>query len=355
MDWETADTYCKGKGGRLAFFNTEFEYNQYIRLKPFRSEFIAKSNMFSRHARAVGPDPSAANTTSTTLLTSMTSTSSPPSPAEEPPPGLPHLVADVGRSIFKVGESSAKVASRIDDDLFIFASENGVSMPKWVFSGLAAVTSLVIFSFLLCICKKCCCKKEKEKEKKGLKNGKGPEKGSATLQKIQPDMNELNKLGKKEKKLGKLQYSLDYDFQNNTLSVKVLQASELPAMDLGPFRDALIPDRKKKFETKVQKKTLNPVFNETFTFTVPYAEIGGKTLVLAAYDFDRFSKHDVIGEVRVPMNSVDLGQVVEEWKELQAGGNDDNDKPGDICFSLRYVPTAGKLTIVILEAKSEGC
>ena len=27
-------------------------------------------------------------------------------------------------------------------------------------------------------------------------------------------------------------------------------------------------------------------------------------------------------------------------------------KLGDICFSLRYVPTAGKLTIVILEAKN---
>ena len=27
-------------------------------------------------------------------------------------------------------------------------------------------------------------------------------------------------------------------------------------------------------------------------------------------------------------------------------------KLGDICFSLRYVPTAGKLTIVVLEAKN---
>jgi len=27
-------------------------------------------------------------------------------------------------------------------------------------------------------------------------------------------------------------------------------------------------------------------------------------------------------------------------------------KLGDICFSLRYVPTAGKLTAVILEAKN---
>lgn len=32
-------------------------------------------------------------------------------------------------------------------------------------------------------------------------------------------------------------------------------------------------------------------------------------------------------------------------------GQQDN-KLGDICFSLRYVPTAGKLTVVILEAKN---
>ena len=28
------------------------------------------------------------------------------------------------------------------------------------------------------------------------------------------------------------------------------------------------------------------------------------------------------------------------------------EKLGDICFSLRYVPTAGKLTVVCLEAKN---
>ena len=39
----------------------------------------------------------------------------------------------------------------------------------------------------------------------------------------------------------------------------------------------------------VERCSLKKVFNETFTFNVPYAEIGGKTLVLAVYDFDRFS------------------------------------------------------------------
>ncbi|KAI6072755.1 Synaptotagmin-2 isoform X1 [Aix galericulata] len=114
----------------------------------------------------------------------------------------------------------------------------------------------------------------------------------------------------------------------------------------------LLPDKKKKYETKVQKKTLNPAFNETFTFKVPYQELGGKTLVMAIYDFDRFSKHDIIGEVKVPMNTVDLGQPIEEWRDLQSGEKEEPEKLGDICISLRYVPTAGKLTVCILEAKN---
>ena len=43
-------------------------------------------------------------------------------------------------------------------------------------------------------------------------------------------------------------------------------------------------------ETKVHRKTLNPVFNETFKFEVPYGDVMGKTLVFAVYDYDRFSK-----------------------------------------------------------------
>ncbi|POI30977.1 hypothetical protein CIB84_005271, partial [Bambusicola thoracicus] len=89
-----------------------------------------------------------------------------------------------------------------------------------------------------------------------------------------------------------------------------------------------------------------------FPVQVPYQELGGKTLVMAIYDFDRFSKHDIIGEVKVPMNTVDLGQPIEEWRDLQSGEKEEPEKLGDICISLRYVPTAGKLTVCILEAKN---
>lgn len=53
----------------------------------------------------------------------------------------------------------------------------------------------------------------------------------------------------------------------------VIQAADLPGMDMSGTSDPyvkvyMLPDKKKKFETKVHRKTLNPVFNETFVFKV---------------------------------------------------------------------------------------
>ena len=44
-------------------------------------------------------------------------------------------------------------------------------------------------------------------------------------------------------------------------------------------------------------------------------------MVLAVYDFDRFGKHDIIGKIEIPMNSIDLGQVYEVTKELDLTSN----------------------------------
>lgn len=52
-----------------------------------------------------------------------------------------------------------------------------------------------------------------------------------------------------------------------------MEAEEIPAMDMSGTSDPyvkvfLLPDKKKKFETKVHRKTLSPVFNENFVFKV---------------------------------------------------------------------------------------
>lgn len=251
------------------------------------------------------------------------------------------------------------------------ADEMGI--PTWGLVAILVAVGVVVLGICFCCIRRCCRKRRSKDGKKGLKGAVDLKSvqllGSTYKDKVQPDMEELTDNAEEpdeaeskqsEVKLGRLQYKLEYDFNSTNLAVTVIQAEELPALDMGGTSDPyvkvyLLPDKKKKFETKVHRKTLSPVFNETFTFkSIPYADIMNKTLVFAIFDFDRFSKHDQIGEVKVPLCQVDLAQTIEEWRELQSvegeGGQDN--KLGDICFSLRYVPTAGKLTVVILEAKN---
>ena len=68
-------------------------------------------------------------------------------------------------------------------------------------------------------------------------------------------------------------FQLEYDFTAKTLIVTVVRCEGLPALDVGGTSDPyvkvyLLPDKKKKYETKVQKNTLDPWFNETFKFKV---------------------------------------------------------------------------------------
>ncbi|KAJ8261732.1 hypothetical protein GJAV_G00157770 [Gymnothorax javanicus] len=234
---------------------------------------------------------------------------------------------------------------------------NKIPLPSWAIIAISFVAVLLILTCCFCICKKCIFKKKNKKKgkEKGGKNAINMKdvKDGGKLEALKDDDDdaetgltdgEKEAEPKEQEKLGKLQFSLDYNFTENQLIVGIIQAAELPAMDMG--------GHKKKFETKVHRKTLNPSFNEQFIFKVPYTELGGKTLVMTVYDFDRFSKHDAIGDVKVPMNKVDFSHITEEWRDLQSAEKEEQEKLGDICFSLRYVPTAGKLTVVILEAKN---
>lgn len=49
---------------------------------------------------------------------------------------------------------------------------------------------------------------------------------------------------------------------------------------------------------------------------LPQAEVSESTLVMQIHDFNRFAKHDTIGEVRLPLASVDLQHVIEQWSDL---------------------------------------
>jgi len=245
-----------------------------------------------------------------------------------------------------------KIEHEVEEDAEIISDKTG--MPTWsVFVMFALILLLVVGVIGWCAWRLLAKKRAKPAKQTDIDE-------QAILDAMEEDLEptEEELKGPVKEYLGKLQYELKYDFNTQTLSVTVIQAMELPAMDLGGVSDPyvkvfLMPETKgmKKFETKVHRKTLNPFFNETFQFkNLPYADTFDKTLMFTIFDYDRFSKHDRIGEIKLPLSMVDLAQTITEWKDVE-GNKDDDQYLGDICFSLRYVPTSGKLTIGILECK----
>ncbi|KAH0620865.1 hypothetical protein JD844_021719 [Phrynosoma platyrhinos] len=126
------------------------------------------------------------------------------------------------------------------------------------------------------------------------------------------------------KSCGKLNFIVKYDCDLEQLIVKIHKAVNLPAKDFSGTSDPyvkiyLLPDRKTKHQTKVHRKTLNPVFDEVFLFSVPYNDLSTRKLHFSVYDFDRFSRHDLIGQVVVD-NFLELSDFPREcniWKDIE--------------------------------------
>ncbi|KAF9818225.1 hypothetical protein SFRURICE_003966, partial [Spodoptera frugiperda] len=138
----------------------------------------------------------------------------------------------------------------------------------------------------------------------------------------------------------------------------IFEARDLPIKDVTGSSDPyikvfLLPDRKKKFQTKVHRKNLNPVFNETFLFSVPYEELRQRYIQFSVYDFDRFSRHDLIGHVVLKglLESADLHQEIEYTMNILAAPQEKKDL-GELMLSLCYLPTAGRLTVTVIKARN---
>ncbi|XP_057693877.1 synaptotagmin-B-like isoform X3 [Corythoichthys intestinalis] len=199
------------------------------------------------------------------------------------------FISDIS-DIFNTNETASDIVNGIIDN---------IPLPQWTIYLLAALGVIVIVLVVCCVCV-CCCRKRRKKQQQKQADTLVKQKqqgGQTNSELVQPGTNEV----KFKQHRGKLLYSLEFDTTLSELKVGVKQASSLKAMDLGGTSDPyvkvyILPDKTKTCETKVLKNTLNATFNETFNFQ--------------------------------------------------------EENLGEICFSLRYVPTSSKLTVIILEAKN---
>ncbi|XP_076751471.1 synaptotagmin 7 isoform X4 [Xylocopa sonorina] len=155
--------------------------------------------------------------------------------------------------------------------------------------------------------------------------------------------------------VGQIHFSLEYDFQNTTLILRIIQGKDLPAKDLSGTSDpyvrvTLLPDKKHRLETKIKRRTLNPRWNETFYFEgFPIQKLQSRVLHLHVFDYDRFSRDDSIGEMFLPLCQVDFSEKPSFWKALKPPAKD---KCGELLCSLCYHPSNSILTLTLLKARN---
>ncbi|KAM9814453.1 synaptotagmin VIII isoform X2 [Syngnathus typhle] len=232
---------------------------------------------------------------------------------------------------------------------------DNIPLPDWAVYALAAAGAVLLLLAVCCVCA-CCCRGRRKKRRQKPTLKLQPQSQHISSEPVQAGAGGRSS-GAPEQARGKLLYSLEFDAALSKLKVGVKEARNLKAMDLGGTSDPyvkvyLLPDKTVTCETKVMKSTLNATFNETFSFQISKATLVESTAVLQVFDFDRFSKNDIIGELRLKLGQVDWTHIIEEWRDLQEPADMEEENLGEICFSLRYVPTSSKLTVVILEARN---
>jgi Ca2+-dependent lipid-binding protein len=59
-------------------------------------------------------------------------------------------------------------------------------------------------------------------------------------------------------------------------------------------------------QTKVTRKTLNPIFEETFEFGLEREHLENRFLIIDIFNYDKNCKHECIGFAKVPLNSTNI-------------------------------------------------
>ncbi|XP_012507402.1 PREDICTED: synaptotagmin-8 [Propithecus coquereli] len=229
-----------------------------------------------------------------------------------------------------------------------------VARTPWPYWALAVVTlaaGVFIALCLLCVCRR---RRRRRRKEPGDKEavGLGSARSTITPHLVQPDVDNLGSPGEPQQ-WGRLQLSLEYDCGSQEIRVCLKQAADLKATGTAdPYaRVSLSTQAGRWHETKVHRGVLCPVFDETCCFHVPQAELPEATLQVQLLDFKRFSGHEPLGALSLPLGAMDLQHVLERWYQLGPPGSAETEPLGELCVSLRYVPGAGRLSVVVLEAR----
>ncbi|XP_061379003.1 synaptotagmin-5-like isoform X1 [Danaus plexippus] len=157
--------------------------------------------------------------------------------------------------------------------------------------------------------------------------------------------------------LGRIHLRLKYDFDRSDLEVHLIEAHDLAGYEAGGFNDpyvrvSLLPEVDTRVrQTPVHRNEANPFFDQHFKFPVSHDDLTDKTLLLQVFDYDRFSRNEVMGSAKVPLSRVEVAGGAEVWAELSRERRPPEELQ-ELLLSLSFLPSAERLTVVVLKARN---
>ncbi|KAF4524532.1 hypothetical protein B566_EDAN002805 [Ephemera danica] len=167
-------------------------------------------------------------------------------------------------------------------------------------------------------------------------------------------------LGDAEHSLGRLHLRLKYDFDRSDFNLTTWRAAIR--------EDSMIHTSASHFTQKWTRENVRQPFIVTTqthfsTRISSFPSLQSKELVLQVFDYDRFSRNDVVGEVRIRIEELDLSSSLEVWGEITRNKKLEPSKQvsrvhsppeemQEVLLSLSYLPSAERLTVVLLKARN---
>ncbi|XP_041652555.1 synaptotagmin-5 isoform X2 [Cheilinus undulatus] len=105
-----------------------------------------------------------------------------------------------------------------------------------------------------------------------------------------------------------------------------------------------------EWRTRIVKGSCNPLFGDQFSCVLHEdKELRHMNLRMEVRDFDKFSRHTVLGEVRVPLGQLNISYPLELQENLQIP---QKDLVGEVLLSLKFLPTSQRLEVGLLKVKT---
>lgn len=141
------------------------------------------------------------------------------------------------------------------------------------------------------------------------------------------------------------------------LLVHLLEARKLVTPDGQPAQDTfvrvyLLPDRQLSGKTRLYRDSPSPSYQEKFFFNL-HGDPTGKTLLIEVFSDESNIGGDesLIGEARLQLELAPRVPATTTWLQLE-GSLLPTPRLGELMFSLSYLFTAERLTLVVVKAKN---